>query len=266
LILFGLDTLVLGLALFAVILGSSVLGLVVGRSLRDRPDSVKAPLAVMQTALLGFMGLVLAFGLSLAVGRYEARRAAVVTEANAIGTTYLRAQTLVEPVRTRSIDLLERYTDTSIRISHTPPGSEAQRDATTDSELIQRSLWRLAGEALESSPQASAPRLYVETLNQTFDAQSSRIAGLANRVPTPVLLLEVIGATIAVGLLASHVALLGRGLMATLMAAALVGFTLFVTFDLDRPSRGFIQVPSTPLDNVRASMEEGPAAEGPTLP
>jgi hypothetical protein len=47
------------------------------------------------------------------------------------------------------------------------------------------------------------------------------------------------------------------------MAALLVSFTLFVTFDLDRPSRGFIQVPSTPLDNVRDSMEAGPAAEGP---
>src|SRR4051794_3185254 len=34
-------------------------------------------------------GLVLAFGLSLAVSRYESRRADVVNEANAIGTTYL---------------------------------------------------------------------------------------------------------------------------------------------------------------------------------
>ena len=51
----------------------------------------------LQTALLGFVGLILAFGLALAVGRYETRRAIVVAEANAIGTTYLRAQTLAEP-------------------------------------------------------------------------------------------------------------------------------------------------------------------------
>ena len=49
---------------------------------------------MLQGALLGFMGLVLAFGLSLALGRYESRRAAVVDDANTIGTTYLRAQTL----------------------------------------------------------------------------------------------------------------------------------------------------------------------------
>ena len=39
----------------------------------------------------------------MAVGRYDARRAAVVDDANAIGTTYLRAQTLKEPIRTRSL-------------------------------------------------------------------------------------------------------------------------------------------------------------------
>jgi hypothetical protein len=261
--LFDLDTAAVAIVLFGVILGSTGVGMVLGRSMRDRPDGRKESLAVMQSTLLGFMGLVLAFGLSLAVGRYEARRVAAVSEANAIDTAYLRAQTLMEPVRTESIELLERYVDISIRISHAPSGSPEQTEATADSGQVQRGLWGLAGESLVSAPDASAPRLYVETLNHTFEAQSTRVAGLANRVPTPVLLLEVLGAAIALGLLASHVALLGRGVIATVMAALLVSFTLFVTFDLDRPSRGFIQVPSTPLDNVRDSMEAGPAAEGP---
>jgi len=260
---FELHTAILAIALFGVILGSTGLGLVVGRSLRDRADGRKEPLAVMQSTLLGFMGLVLAFGLSLAVGRYEARRAAVVSEANTIYTSYLRAQTLMEPVRTESIELLEQYVDISIRISHARPGSTEQTEATADSAQVQHDLWGLGGAVLVSTPETNAARLYAESLNRTFEAQSSQLAGLANRVPTPVLLLEVIGAAIALGLLACNVALLGRGIIPILLAALLVSFTLFVTFDLDRPSRGTIQVPSTPLDNVQASMEEGPAAEGP---
>jgi hypothetical protein len=59
------------------------------------------------------------------------RRAAVVDTANAIGTTYLRAQTLREPTRTR-------------------------------------------GEALDEAPADSAPRLYVETLNEMIDCRPSR--------------------------------------------------------------------------------------------
>jgi hypothetical protein len=67
-------------------------------------------------------------------------RAAVVDEANSIGTTYLRAQTLPEPVRTQTLALLRQFNDTSIRISGTVPGSSAQRDAIVDSGQTQRQL------------------------------------------------------------------------------------------------------------------------------
>jgi hypothetical protein len=57
---------------------------------------LKESSGVLQGALLGFMGLILAFGLSLALGRYQDRRAAVVDDANTIGTACLGAQTPVE--------------------------------------------------------------------------------------------------------------------------------------------------------------------------
>jgi hypothetical protein len=210
------------------------------------------------------VGLILAFGLALAVGRYESRRAAVVEDANRIGTTYLRAQTLAEPVRSQSLDLLRRYTDTSIRLSESVPSSDEARRAQADGEVLQRELWRLAGQALDREPTASAPRLYVETLNQMIDQQTVRVAALNNRVPGAVLALEVIGAAVALGLLAFYLALVGRGVVTVVLAAALVSGLLLVTFDLDRPTRGVIKVPDTPLTNLRASMTLPPAARGPT--
>src|SRR3954463_3435410 len=98
---FRLSSLEAGLLLFGVLLGSTALGTVLGRRVRHRSDALKEPFGVLQGALLGLVGLLLAFGLSLAVSRYEDRRANVVSEANAIGTTYLRAQTLDEPIRGR---------------------------------------------------------------------------------------------------------------------------------------------------------------------
>ena len=50
------------------------------------------------------------------------------------------------------------------------------------------------------------------------------------------------------------------------LAAALVSGLLLVTFDLDRPTRGLIEVPDTPLTDLRASMRLPPAARGPTEP
>ena len=217
----------------------------------------------MQAALLGLVGLLLAFGLSLAVSRYEDRRSNVVHEANAIGTTYLRAQTLAEPVRSRSLDLLVGYTRSAIRVSDEVPGSDEARDARAQEERIERRLWSLAGEALDMAPTASAPRLYVETLNEMIDGENARVAALSNRVPTAVLVLEVVGAALAIGLLAAYLAIVGRGVLAVTLAAALLAFLLLVTADLDRPTRGMITVPDTALTNQLASMMEPPAAAAP---
>jgi hypothetical protein len=261
---FSLSSWVLALMLLAVTLTATALGLVSGRLVRDRSETLREPFGVMQAALLGFMGLILAFGLSLAVGRYEDRRAAVVTESNAIGTTYLRAQTLAEPMRTQSLTLLKGFTDTSIRLSATVPGSPEANSVLADSAQIEAQLWGLAGQALNAAPVDTAPRLYVESLNETFDAQSSRIYGLGNRVPDEVLLLEIAGSALALGLLALHLATLGQGVLTVVLAAVLGALILLVTFDLDRPTRGLIQVPADPLINLRISMDEPPAASAPT--
>jgi hypothetical protein len=137
------------------------------------------------------------------------------------------------------------------------------RRTTAAEEVLQRRLWRLGGNAVNAAPLATAPRLYEDSLNATFDAQAARLSALNNRVPGAVLALEVFGAAVALGLLAMHISLLGRGLVAMVGATVLVTMLLLVIFDLDRPTRGLIKVPSSPLASVRASMVPPPAAEGP---
>ena len=261
---FRLSSLELGLLVFGIVLGTTLAGVVVGRRLRAHADVLREPVGVLQAALLGLVALILAFGLTLAVGRYDARRSAVVQTANAIGTTYLRAQTLREPMRTRSLDELERYTDATILLSEAVPGSDAARAAIAEGEKLQRSLWGSAGEALGGSPTDSAPRLYVETLNEMIDMQTVQVSALNNRVPTAVLAIELMGAAVALGLLALYLAILTRGVISVVLAAALVSVLLLITFDLDRPVRGLVTVPDTPLLDLRASMELPPAAQGPS--
>jgi hypothetical protein len=248
---------------FGAILGATALGAYVGHRVRHLSETLTEPFGVLQAAMLGVVGLILAFGLSLALSRYEDRRATIVEEANAIGTTYLRAQTLSEPIRSRSLELLTAYTESAVRLADHLPGSPEQLEAAEREELLQRRLWALAGEALDQEPLASAPRLYVETLNEMIDAQTVRVAALNNRVPSEILWFELVGASIALGLLAAYLALVGRGLVGVLIAAAVVAFLLFLTADLDRPTRGPIQVPDTPLTEQLESMMLPPAAAGP---
>lgn len=260
---FSLPSWALALLVLAVIGGATWAGYAVGRHFHEHHAALKEPFGVLQGALLGVVGLILAFGLSLALGRYEDRRAAAVSEANAIGDTYLRAQLLAEPARTSSIRLLRRYTDLALQISKEIPGSSEMNRTTAAESATQRRLWRTAGESIAAAPQASAPRLYVDSLNAMIDAQATRLSSLTNRVPTEVFALEVVGAAVALGVLAAHISILGRGLVALFGAAALVTLLLLTTFDLDRPTRGVIRVPDTPFVQLRASMTLPPAAQGP---
>jgi hypothetical protein len=263
-VLFRLNTAELCLLVFGVVLAATGIGILVGRSLRRHSEHLREPVGVVQGALLALVGLLLAFGLSLAVGRYQDRRAAIVDEANAIGTTYLRAQTLLEPQRSRSLGLLRSYTDATITLTHEVPDADDFDRTLGVAQALQRRLWRLAGQALDRQPNASAPRLYVQTLNDMIDSLTVRVSGLGNRVPGPVYSLELGAAAAALFLLAVFLAFVGRGTVTVVVAATVVSLLLLVTFDLDRPVRGLITIPDSALVSARADMALPPAAAAPT--
>ena len=100
----------------------------------------------------------------------------------------------------------------------------------------------------------------MDSLNTTIDEQTVRVSALNNRVPGAVIAVEVVGAALALGLLALFLSVLGRGLVPMLLAALLVTTLLLVTLDLDRPTRGLITVPSSALISLRESMALPPAA------
>ena len=255
----SLSSPLLFIVLTLAVLGTAGLGILAGARLRGRSEAGHNSVGVVQGTLLGLVGLLLAFGLTMSVGRYEMRRQLVVKEANAIGTTYLRAQMLSEPARSTSLDLLKEYTDRAIDLADQVPNNADFRADRSRLGELQRELWAAAGVALAADPAGTAPRLYIETLNDTIDANGERVASLFDRVPSTVLLLQVIGGAVAIGVLALYLSLLGRGATTSLVASIVVIMILFVSFDLDRPQRGFITVPFASLTDARAQMDEPPA-------
>jgi len=139
-VLFRLSSLALTIVVLALVGGATTAGIVGSRYLAERRETMRESVGAAQGALLGFVGLLLAFGMTMAVGRYEARRAAVVDEANAIGTTYLRAQTLAEPVRSQSLALLRQYTDSRLELSRAVPGSAGFKRTVAAAGRIQAQL------------------------------------------------------------------------------------------------------------------------------
>ena len=257
------STFMLAVVVAAIIFGATVLGIVIGRSLARRRTGMKEPLGVVQAALVGFVALLLAFGLTMAVGRYQSRRDAVVVEANAIGTTYLRAQTLAEPMRTSSLQLLKRYTDARIASVRLRPRFHQISGCVEYLSRVTEPLVGAGRRRAQESADRERARLYVETLNEMIDAHTSRIAALDNRIPAPVLWLQVFASALALGVLGMFLAAHDRGVFMALLAAGLVTVMLLVIFDLDRPHRGLITISDAALVSERAYMNGPPAATGP---
>ena len=220
----------------------------------------RVPDAVLWLELLG---AALALGL-LALYLSVLGRGLVPIVAAAVIVSFLVLVTFDLDRPTRGlIKRLRSYNDLAIRVTYEIPGSAAIRATTAQQGRLQRALWRLAGESLNAHPRDTAPRLYVDSLNDMIDQQTVRLSGLNNRVPDAVLWLELLGAALALGLLALYLTVLGKGLIPIAVAAVIVSFLVLVTFDLDRPTRGLIQIPATPLLAEKATMSLPPAAPAP---
>ena len=200
--LFDLGTFWLALLLVAVVGACTFAGIAIGRWLRAQPDANSEPVGVVQGALLGLVGLLLAFGLTMAVGRYEARRAVVVQEANTIGTTYLRAQ--LAP-RADAIDVARSAE--AVRRHRGRPGRQVPFTDRFDADVEQlgdcNATCGPGRAAVGPIPPAPARDLCRDP-QRDDRAHSERMASLRNRVPTPVMLLQVGGSAIAIGVLAAY--------------------------------------------------------------
>src|SRR3984957_14127054 len=71
----------------------------------EDPDLHEQAVGVRDGVIV-LLSLLLGFTLALALPRYDLRRQLIVDEANAIGTTDLRAQMLPEPARSKTLELL----------------------------------------------------------------------------------------------------------------------------------------------------------------
>jgi hypothetical protein len=135
------------------------------------------------------------------------------------------------------------------------PESRSYQRVIETIQSLQGDLWVLAEGAIRDQPSANAPRLFVETLNEMIDAHSSRVASLDYHVPETAVIIELFGSSIALGALSCFVTMRRRRAGSTWVAALVVIAIVFVTLDLDRPQRGLITVPTTALEDVRATMD-----------
>jgi hypothetical protein len=224
------------------------IGFRIGRWWQIRtPEETEGPTGELVASILALLAFLLAITMGMASDRFDARRGLVIDEANAIGTTYLRAGYLPTDVGTRSRALLREYVPLRVNVSERP-----QLAANfVRSEEIQDELWAMAeGVAREDSSDVVA--LYLESLNETIDLHATRATSLIyGRVPETVVILLIIGAGLTLAMVGYSAGLTRRRSPLTAVVLVLVlSAVLTLVIDLDRPRDGFLQVSQQPLINL----------------
>jgi hypothetical protein len=203
------------------------------------------------SAMLGLLALLLGFTFSLALNRYEARRDLVVAEANAIGTTWLRAGLVEGPAREEMRGVLKRYVDARIAWSH-DPAAVRHVDRT---QALQQRLWTSMGTVMRTDRSPTFSKALMEAMNGSFDLASARFAARSVRLPGEVLWVLVLSAALSATMLGYMMASSDRRhRVATMLLLLLLSLSLTMILDLDRSTEGAIQVSQKPLETLRASM------------
>lgn len=246
--------------LFALLLIAAEAGFRISRSwIRRIGDVDKSQTSTLQAAVLGLMGLLAGFSLSMAVARFDARRQLIIEEANAIGTCYLRSSLLPQPHADRVAARLRDYIDLRIRFAELlSRGAELDR-LIRDTRALQSQLWQDAVAANEAAPTV-ATGLFVQSLNSVIDIESVNLQAIDNHVPFAVVVLLLLSASASCLLIGYANGQGGhRNQFVTSMMTALLAFVLIIIVDLDRPRVGLIRLGHQCLVELRDGLEPRPA-------
>jgi hypothetical protein len=226
------------------------------RARAQRKGEGSADLGTIQGAVLGLLGLLLAFTYSLAAVRQDARRGLLVREANAIGTAYLRAGLLPEPRRGELRAILRQYVDSRIAPDDVVRDPVRLAEAVQRSERVLQTLWPAASRNFESQPPTVLDSLMFQSLNEVIDLHTERLAAFGYRIPQIILWLLFVVAAMAMAMTGFGGGLSGRrSLFFTSMQAVLVAAVIMVILDLDHPRRGSIRISQQPMIQLRDSLQ-----------
>jgi hypothetical protein len=242
--------LVFALAL-AVLWLSAQIGVFVRARFRTLDENQWKDFGVVLAATLTLLGLILGFGFSMAVNRYDQRKNYEAEEANAIGTEYLRAGLLPAAEAARVRDVLKSYLDQRVLFYESHDAHQLGKLATDTSQL-QAELWSVVQVAAAEQPTPTVA-LAVAGMNDVLNSQGYTEAAWRNRLPIAAWCLVV---TIAIfcNLLVGYISHERTGFLLLVLPLA-VSISFFLIAEIDSPRHGLIRVVPENLISLSQSLK-----------
>ena len=249
----------LPLWLFGVLfLAALIVAREIGKVVRDRMRGADATTddTFAMTSVLGLLALLIGFTFSIALSRYDARRELVVNEANAIGTTWLRADLMAAADRERMQDVLRRYVDARIAFGNARSADD-EVVAYRRTEALHGELWSVMLAGIAPFRDTERASLIVSTTNESIDLAATRFTARQSHIPPRILRMLGMFALLAAGMVGFE---RGKQRRATTILFVLLTLAVTLVVDLDRPSTGITNVSQEPMLHLRASMSPASGA------
>jgi hypothetical protein len=203
-------------------------------------------------ALLGFM---LAISISMADGHFESRRKLILDEANAIGTSHLRARAIGGLHGEKIAYLLINYTQ--LRLDFFAAGEDQNRlkSVYQQTAMLQQQIWDHASAIAKSAP-TPISAILLTSLNEVFDLATSRRWALEVRVPPSIIKLLFALSLLSLGILGYYFGICGfrHPILSLFLITAFMAAILLI-IDLNRPRSGLIRPEQSPIVWILGDMK-----------
>lgn len=238
-----------------------------GQRVAQKMEHHREAFTAAQAGLLTLASFVLGLSFSQAEGRFDARRELVVKEANAIGTTWLRADQLSASQRDSFRKLLTDYTAARLQAYQSPLGSSSNgtplyQRTLDQSTRDQDAIWAIASSELTAKPTSLGLSLLMQSLNNTIDVSTEQLQALTNHVPTAVVVLTVGLVTLgglSIGI--RFAANASRPMLLSIIYVVANVVVIGMMIDYDRPQTGLIRINLKPLQVQLEAMQLPTAAK-----
>jgi hypothetical protein len=207
-------------------------------------DGLTKGAGAAEGAVFALLGLLLAFTFSGAASRFEDRRWLINSEANAIGTAYLRLDLLPEESQPALREQFRRYVDLRATVYHGASDISAVKAKLAEAVALQDEIWRSAIAATRMPGASSqATMLLIPALNEMIDITATRAMSTSNHPPMIIFLL--LGILSLVGALLVGYSTSGnkdRSWFHQVTFAVVISLSIYVIVDLEFPRLGFIKI------------------------
>ena len=251
--LYGTNEIIIVCGFLVLMLAATEAGFRLGRrSAEKTADKTKSIVSTVEAAILGVLGLLLAFTMSMAVSRFEARKQLVLNEANAIGTSCLRTELLPTAEGSEIASVLRQYINVRVQYGTTGADQRQLESLRTQTARLQTEFWTRTVAYEQRDPNPIRVGLLLQSLNEAIDLESARRMAFQNHVPQSVIYVNGIVGILAAMLVGYAFGLNGRRqIFSMCMLALAITLVLAVIVDLDRPRAGFIRVSQQPMTDLQ---------------